>query len=183
MQDERARVLSEIEKQLRMLGDSGFAGLIPEVGSNLAYALEGAGGPGDVAAVPGRIRNAMGKPVFIKPRFGASSHVSSIILAAMRRDPGKRCALNIRYSPGIISALESMGLNVVFIDRMSEPDEIKDKEGASVPWVFEMACGKSGQVPDVIYHRGAVGKEAITQIIGKDPAHVTRIVMRLLEMV
>jgi hydroxymethylpyrimidine/phosphomethylpyrimidine kinase len=181
--NERVSVLFEIEQQLEILRRTDFAKLIPEVGSNLAYALKNPEDAKDVAAIPGRIRNAMGRPVFLKPMFGASKHVASMIIGAMQHDPEKRCALNIRQSPEIIDALKSMGLKTVFVDRMQEPDDVKNKEGSSVPWVLEKAYEKFGKVPDAIYHSGAVGKEAITIILGKNPAQVAGIAVELLKKI
>jgi len=183
MGNERVSVLLGIERQLEMLTRTDFARLIPEVGSNLAYAVRHPRDAGDVAAVPGRIRNAMGRPVFLKPMFGASSHVASIVLESMKHDPGKRCAMNLRYSDGIIAALKSLKLKTVFIDRMDEPEDSADREGASVPWVLRRAVEECGCVPDVIYHKGAVGKEAMTMILGENPVDVTGIALELLKRI
>jgi len=180
MGDERSSVLAEIGKQLRRLAGTDFAKLIPEVGSNLAYAVRNPRDFRDVAAVPGRIRNAMGKPVFLKPRFGASTHVASLILEAMRYDPEMRAALNIMYSERIVGAIRGMGLDVVFVDRMSEPEDVRRKEGASMPWAMKNAYQKCGKVPRVLYHMGSVGKEPIIHILGRDPAEVAGIGIKLL---
>ena len=178
---ERITTLVKIEEQLEVLRRTAFAKLIPEVGSNLAYAIKEPASFRDVAAVPGRIRNAMGRPAFLKPTFGASRHVASMILVAMRLDPQKRCALNIIHSDEIIATCKSIGLKTVFVDRMEEPEGVSGKEGASVPWVLQRAIEECGMVPDVIYHKGAVGKEAITMILGKDPADVAGTAMELLK--
>lgn len=183
MGNERISVLYGIEQQLELLRRTDFARLIPEVGSNIAYALKEPRDSNDVAAVPGRIRNAMGRPAFLKPVFGASSHVASIIMESMKHDPSKRCAMNIRYSDEIIAACKSLELKTVFIDRMREPGEVVDQEGASVPWVLRKAIEECGCVPDVIYHKGAVGKEAITMILGDNPVHVTGIVLEVLKRI
>jgi len=183
VENERVSVLLEIEEQLDLLKRTGFARLIPEVGSNLAYAVENPEDLRDVAAVPGRIRNALGRPVFSKPMFGASSHVASMIIGAMKHDSEKRCGLNIKYSDEIIAACKSIGLKTVFVDRMNEPDDVKDKEGSSVPWILERAIEQYDQVPDVVYHKGAVGKEAMVQILGKNPARVTEIAVELLKRI
>jgi predicted fused transcriptional regulator/phosphomethylpyrimidine kinase len=180
MEGERERILEEVAEQLKRIEDTGFAKLIPEVGSNLGYAAGNPRDCRDVAAVPGRIRNAMGRPVFLPPEFGASTHVASIIMAAMEYEPEKRAALNIRYSEDIISALESIGLSVVFVDRMKEPDSVTEMEGASVPWVLKSAREKIGRVPDIIYHKGCVGKEAMTQILGRKPKEVVDVALALL---
>ncbi|MBN2330620.1 MAG: thiamine-phosphate synthase [Candidatus Aenigmarchaeota archaeon] len=183
MGNERVSVLLGIERQLEMLRRTDFARLIPEVGSNLAYAISEPRDAGDVAAVPGRIRNAMGRPVFLKPMFGASSHVASILLESIKHDPSKRCAMNLRYSDEIIAACRSLGLKTVFIDRMLEPAEVVSEEGASVPWVLRKAVEECGCVPDVIYHKGAVGKEAMTLVLGENPVQVTGIALELLKRI
>jgi len=181
MENERSAVIAALEAQLRRLEGTGFAGLIPEVGSNLAYSVRSPKSPSDVAAVPGRIRNAMGKPAFLNPHFGASTHVASTIIEASRHDPSIRSALNIRYSESIVEALEGMGLEIAFVDRVSEPEDVGRREGASVPWVIARAIKDTGRVPDAVYHKGAVGKEPIVQLLGKDPEQVVTIALRLLE--
>ncbi len=183
IENERVSVLLEIEQQLELLKRTGFARLIPEVGSNLAYAVKEPMDTHDVAAVPGRIRNAMGRPAFLRPVFGASSHVASVIMESMKHDPSKRCAMNILYSDEIVAVCRSLKLKTVFIDRMEEPDDVVSQEGASVPWVLRQAIRECGCVPDVTYHKGSVGKEAITMILGDNPAQVIGIVLELLKRI
>ena len=180
MDKERSEVLDAIAEQLARIGKSGFASLIPEVGSNLAYAVSRPKDFHDIAAVPGRIRNAMGRPAFLPPEFGASTHLASTILGAMSHEPGRRAVINIRYSPELVRALVGKGLAVVFIDRMKEPADVRAKEGASVPWVLARAVEKLGRVPDAVYHTGSVGKEAIVQIIATHPARAVDIALGLI---
>ena len=180
MDKERAEVLDAVAGQLARIGKSGFASLIPEVGSNLAYAVSRPKDFHDIAAVPGRIRNAMGRPVYLTPEFGASTHLASTIMGAMSHEPGKRAVINIRYSPEIVRALVGKGLSVVFVDRMKEPADVVAKEGASVPWVLGQAIGKLGRVPDAVYHSGCVGKEPIVQIIAAHPERAVDIALGLI---
>jgi len=180
MDAERKEVLDAVAAQLARIGGSGFASLIPEVGSNLAYAVASPRDYRDIAAVPGRIRNAMGRPVFLPPAFGASTHLASTILGAMSHERDKRAALNIRYSPEIVEALGEAGLSVVFVDRMKEPADVVAKEGASVPWVLGQAIAKLGRVPDAVYHSGCVGKEPIVQIIAAYPERAVDIALGLI---
>ncbi len=57
---------------------SGFATLIPAVGSNLVQCLPEADSIEDVAAVPGRILDVKGRaPIPADPEFGVSEHVAS----------------------------------------------------------------------------------------------------------
>lgn len=59
---ERERVLSSVRRGLRTLTNaSGFAGLIPNVGANVAECLDDARTVDDVAAVPGRLVDVKGR--------------------------------------------------------------------------------------------------------------------------
>jgi XRE family transcriptional regulator, thiamine biosynthesis regulator len=96
---------------------SAFTHVMPEVSVNIAYAPLGASSPKDVVAVPGRIMKVKGMPrSFMRPEFGASTHVASVLLAAMSRDPSKRAAANIRYDERIDSIVRRKDLAIVRVD-------------------------------------------------------------------
>jgi hydroxymethylpyrimidine/phosphomethylpyrimidine kinase len=183
MQNERNFVKYEVKKTLEKIEKSDFAKLIPEVGSNIVYAVKGAKNISDVAAVPGRIRNAMGRPVFLQPEFGTSTHIGSLVLRAMKYDKEKRSAINIKYSEDIVKICKDLGLAVFFSDRSREPAEVKEKEGESVPWSVDHAFEKLHKMPDVIYHTGSVGKEPIITIIGKNPEQNLKIIFQILQRI
>lgn len=149
------------------------ADLIPEVGTNIAYALPNARIPDDVAAVEGRIVRLAGKAHAVGDvRFGASDHVARIVLTAMKFDPAVRAAANIRYSPESVSLLEDMLLEVCSFDRTKEPPGIR-----TMDWGVASCC-KSG-VPDVIYDRGGMGKEPMIRILGDDPEVIVNNIIKL----
>ncbi|RLA86988.1 MAG: bifunctional hydroxymethylpyrimidine kinase/phosphomethylpyrimidine kinase [Deltaproteobacteria bacterium] len=170
---ERGRVLEVLEAAFeRLSSEEGIGWLLPEVGTNLGYALPLASSPEEVAAFPGRIvRLGEGVGRVASPRFGASRHIASLILAVMQYDPGLRSAMNIRYSVKIIEICSGLGLSVKEFDRGKEPPEIKAEEGKSIPWGVREAIGE-GPVPDVIYDRGDWGKEPMVRILGHDPLEV-----------
>ncbi len=156
-----------MEAALTKLGQAKMGHLVPEVRSNLGYALPEARGAEDVLAVPGRITEIGGKMVpTSRPVFGASQHVARIILAAMSH------AMNIRYSSGIISACRRLGLRVASFDRGKEPKRIKKKEGSSLEWGTKRVIDEKKVVPDIIYDRGGAGKEPMVRVLGKDPEEV-----------
>ena len=60
------------------------------------------------------------------------------------------------------------------IDRNREPEEIKETEGASMPWkVAEAIRAAGGRPPKIFYETGAVGKEPVSVLVGKDPIEVS----------
>lgn len=108
------------------------------------------------------------------PTFGASSHVASYILTAMKYDPEIRSAMNIKYDDRVIEAARELGYVVSGYDRKQEPPDVKAREGASIPWGgTEQAIKSVGRVPDIIYHLGDWGgKEPEIVILGRSPTEV-----------
>ena len=171
--DMRKLVLSALEDAVEELSCSMDAALIPEVGSNIAYALPGARDKDEVAAVQGRIVRLSGQPHPVGTvDFGASDHVARIVLTAMKFDPDIRCAANIRFTPEIIEIIEDLLLETCSFDRGNEPPGTR-----TMDWGVAFCC-RSG-VPDVIFDRGAVGKEPMVRILGQDPAEVAGIIGRI----
>jgi len=170
---EREEVLQRLGDAVRRLLDGMDPRLIPEVGSNIAYALPRARSPEDVAAVEGRIVRMKGRVHPVGPvAFGASDHVARIVLTAMKFDPEVRSAANIRYSPGIVAACEDMFLSVCSFDRAAEPPGVK-----TMDWGVASCC-RDG-VPDVIYDRGALGKEPMVRLLGEEPGVIVNNILKL----
>lgn len=181
LEGERSRVIEALgEAVARLQGEEGIAGLIPEISSNLGYALPVAQAKGDVAAFPGRIIRVRDTIATINaPAFGASQHIASIILTVMQHDPSCRSAMNIKYSPGILKACKEGGLRTYGFDRREEPQEVTEAEGRSLAWGVEKVLAGAGEVPDVIYDEGGWGKEAMIRVLGGDPGEVVQKVIEI----
>lgn len=153
--------------------------LAPEVGINVGYALPGAGTTEDVCALRGRIVRVGDHLESIGPAaFGASKHVSRIILTAMRFHPAVRSATNLKYRRKNARGLRSARLALASFDRTEEPEGVSTLE-----WGTERAIVEAGTIPDVIYDEGAVGKEAMLRVLGEDPTDVLRKVRRIVRAV
>jgi hydroxymethylpyrimidine kinase/phosphomethylpyrimidine kinase len=175
----RYHVLEELEEALKTLRENKIGRLIPEVRSNLGFALPYAEGQEDIAAFPGRITRLNDSVATIAgPAFGGSQHVASIILALTKHDPEYRSVMNIRFSEDIIRICEHVGLRVCSFDRADEPGEVKEHEGSSLEWGTQKVLETVG-VPDVIYDKGEVGKEPMVRVIGKNPTDVVRKVLKI----
>jgi hydroxymethylpyrimidine kinase/phosphomethylpyrimidine kinase len=181
LERERTRVLEALEEAVAQLKDEAhIGGIIPEVSSNLGYALPLALDKKDVAAFPGRIiRSQDGIATINPPAFSTSQHIASIILTVMERHPSFRSAMNIRYSPAILKACKEAGLRVLGFDRGEEPQEITKEEGRSLAWGVHKALADAREVPDVIYDEGGWGKEPMVRILGKDPGEIVQKVIEI----
>ncbi|MEM2699235.1 MAG: bifunctional hydroxymethylpyrimidine kinase/phosphomethylpyrimidine kinase [Candidatus Bathyarchaeia archaeon] len=175
------KVLKSVEEAKRILELSPeVADLAPEVGINIATALPHPENTSDVAAIPGRLMRVFsGVKASSCPDFGGSSHLARYLLEIVKHDPGKRAAINIRFSEEILSMLRDMGMKISFYDRREEPDEVKRVEGMTIPWGVRQAISRIGEVPDVIYHMGDFGKEPMIVVFGKDAAELARRIVEL----
>lgn len=175
------RALASVRRGLRTLENaSGFAALIPAVGSNLVECLPDGDRIDDVVAVPGRIVDIKGRAtVPADPEFGASEHVARVLLAAREASaetpnaaPGTpdgarpRAALNVRYTDGVLADLETMGLSTAEFDPQADLEHDDRDLAAAIADAF--ADGPA----DVLYQTGGFGIEPVIYVLGPDAATV-----------
>lgn len=159
-------------------GCNEFASLIPEVRTNLVYAQPNARAKDEVLGIDGRITVVNGRPHAAgKPKFGASSHMARLIVEIGKTDSTLRAGVNFANNPALASWLEkyceAKGWVFSVIDRSKEPEEIKETEGASMPWKVQAAIeAAGGVVPKIFYETGAIGKEPVSVLVGHDPLDV-----------
>ncbi|MEJ2168160.1 MAG: bifunctional hydroxymethylpyrimidine kinase/phosphomethylpyrimidine kinase [Desulfobacterales bacterium] len=177
---EQQPVLTELKRAADYIIQKRLGMMIPEVRSNLGYALPMALNYEDVAGFPGRI-SQVGDAVLIckDPAFGGSRHIARVIMAAMKHAPQLRSAMNIRYSPAILAACKKLGYRTAAFDRRSEPREVKDREGSTLEWGTDLALKGLRKVPDLVYDEGDVGKEPMIRVLGANPMEVVEKVNRI----
>ena len=177
---ERYRVIQELKRAVEVMKEEKIGRLIPEVSSNLGYALPYAEGIGDVAAFPGRIvRFRDSVTTYSDPEFGASRHVANIILTVMQSDPYYCSAMNIRYSRETVAQLRRKGFIVGQFERRLEPKRVKEQEGSSLEWGVGEVLKKMKRVPDFIYDEGNVGKEPMIRVLGRNPIEVIQKILKV----
>jgi hydroxymethylpyrimidine/phosphomethylpyrimidine kinase len=176
---ERYRVIQELKKAVDVLKEEKAGYLIPEVSSNLGYALPNAEGIEDIAAFPGRIiRFKDSVATLSDPEFGASQHIANIILTVMKFDPEYCSAMNIRYSKENVARLREKGFLVGHFDRRVEPKRVKQREGSSLEWGVGEVLRKLRRVPDFIYDQGDVGKEPMIRVLGRNPLDIVHKILK-----
>jgi hydroxymethylpyrimidine/phosphomethylpyrimidine kinase len=179
---ERERVREQMDTALEKLLARPLGALIPEVRSNLGYALPAAANYLEVMAVPGRITTIGDRLCIVRPpSYGASRHIARVILAAMRKYPEIRSAMNIRHSREIVAACRQTGMRMAVFDRRQEPIDVKEREGSTLEWGTLQALEDIQGVPDLVADDGEKGKEPMIRVLGKDPLEVVGKVMRISE--
>ena len=141
----------------------------------MAMALPGARARNDVVGLSGRIVR-VGDRAHIAgfPVLGGSEHVANIVLTAMRYDPKIRAGLNIRFSEEALRACRRLRLCISEFSRGGEPRGAK-----TMVWGTRRAIEKAGGVPDVIFDRGAKGKEAMIRLLGKSATEVAERALKI----
>jgi hydroxymethylpyrimidine/phosphomethylpyrimidine kinase len=164
------QVLKNVTEAVELIENSKeFSVLIPEVGCNIAMGIQDASSVSDVAAVSGRIVRLKRAPHAVGcVAFGASSHIARIVLTTMHYNNSMRAAINIKYSEEAIRTCEELGLSIESFSREDEPEGVSTME-----WGVSDAIRRAGKMPDVIYDKGGVGKEAMIRVIGNDAVDVS----------
>ncbi|NHN42510.1 helix-turn-helix domain-containing protein [Halorubellus sp. JP-L1] len=153
------RVLSSLRRGLRVLENaSGFARLIPNVGTNLVACTPDATTIDDVAGVPGRIVDVKGRAtVPAEPEFGVSEYVASVLLAARAAGADVAAAINVRYDEDVVAALAAQGRETV---EFSGEDDIETAVAEAL---------SSSPTATVLYQTGGFGMEPIVYVLAEDP--------------
>ena len=163
-------VRSSVRRGLRTLTSmSGFATLIPNVGSNLVECLPEATTVDDVAGVPGRIFDIKGRAtVPAEPEFGVSEHAASVVLAARDHVADVRAGLNVAYDDGLIDEFEAAGHSAVEFD-----SEASDELAATIG---DALADANLTETFVLYQTGGFGIEPISYVLGPDAPTVAGVV-------
>jgi len=160
------RYLAAMERFMSIVPSS----FIPEVGTNMSYALPDAREAGQVLALDSRVVRvgADGVCTAGEVEAGGSHHTARIVLAAMSFDPAVRCAINLRYRPAAVDAGVRAGLSASSFSREDQPPDT-----SSMEWGTRRAIEDAGgRVPDIIFDLGGHGKEPMLRVLGRNPEDV-----------
>ena len=161
-----------------------FASLIPEVRTNLAYALPGASTAKEVAAIEGRITVVHSLPQACgMPAWGASDHLARRILEARKYDGEISAAINFKCEDTIIEVVKEYcsehGLLFGWLDRSQEPEDVRKQDGASMPWKVKQLFAKYGALPRLFYEQAGWGKEPLFLALGEDAVEVASMAIEI----
>jgi len=151
---------------------------IPECQTNFVFTKKNPKTIKDVLGISGRLVKS-GKDVVTAGEivYGGSRHVGTAVIEVNKKFPEIRSCLNIKYDTKIISKAKKSRFTVLSYDRSKEPRKSKQKENSSIAW--GIANSLKTKFPDIIYHKGDIGKEPMILIFGKNPKDVIGKVSKL----
>ena len=161
---ERSDTLRILDGACRLL-EEGMAGpLVPDSGSNIAYALRGARSVTDVAAVTGGLHARKGVVRRSgEVAFGAEEWIAGTLLTVMKFDPAVRSAVRIQYSEKVYRILSDIFMECTTIRG-------KDNPAAAGLMDFTIAACCNDEVPDVIAVIGPAPESRVIWLFGEEPA-------------
>jgi hydroxymethylpyrimidine/phosphomethylpyrimidine kinase len=151
---------------------------LPEIGTNIVFALPKAVSTDDVAGLTGRIhRVCKHSRVTGHVNFGASKYMARVVLATSSVDGDVRAAVNIKRTEDHLRRAREAGLVVASFERSMEPEgahhDLKE-------WGTLEAIRTTGAMPDVIEDSGGMRLEPVMRVLGRDPAELVDKVRRIM---
>ncbi|UCC92330.1 MAG: bifunctional hydroxymethylpyrimidine kinase/phosphomethylpyrimidine kinase [Thermoplasmata archaeon] len=173
----RWEVAREVRLAARQLEQMLTDEWLPEIGTNIVYALPNATVAEEVAALSGRIHRVCKHGQALgHVNFGASKYMAKVVLATVRVDPNTRSAVNIKRTEDHLRRAREAGLVVASFERSMEPEDApKDVE-----WGTLEAIRVTGGMPDVIEDSGGMRLEPVMRVLGHDPAELVDKVRRIM---
>jgi hydroxymethylpyrimidine kinase/phosphomethylpyrimidine kinase len=181
----RADALAAVRDLVSVLESHDIAALVPEVGLNVAVTTPYAMDTDDVAAIDGRLhRTAGGVAAAGPPRLGASSHVARLLLAVREHDASFRAAANVRLDDAIAETVGKQ-FDAVEVERTQEPDAdpTDGRADGTMAWTVKRAMDDRETVPEAVFDRGALGREAMCRLFARSPTALRERLLTLAETV
>ena len=152
--------------------------IIPECQTNFVFAKKNPKNITDVLGISGRLVKSDKRVVTAGEIVcGGSQHVGTAVIQVNKKFPEIRSGLNIKYDPKIILNAKKLDFTVLNYDRSKESKRSKQKENSSISWGISRCL--NAKSPDIIYHKGDIGKEPMILIFGKNPDEVIQKVSKL----
>jgi predicted fused transcriptional regulator/phosphomethylpyrimidine kinase/predicted transcriptional regulator len=183
---EDMHIIREISHAISMLeGSVQFPSIMPEVSVNIAMARRRPRTIRDVAAIPGRINKIHGRAkALVFPEFGASNHMSRVLLLANSRDSKLRSVINVKYDERIGIVLTEMGVPTLFTSEAKEarhqPSKIYEDQDPILARISQLKIDLEPNSPAVaVIDRGSEGVEPITYLIGKKATELAQLSLKI----
>ena len=153
---------------------------IPECQTNFVFSKNRPKSIKEVLGIEGRIVK-VGNHVEVVGdlTYGGSKHVATALIAINNKFSHINSAINLKYQKSTITKIKKSKLKSVEYDRSKEPAKIKSN-GSTIKWGIEEAIKNSTKVPDIIFHKGDMGKEPMIIIFAENPEKIIKKIMKII---
>ena len=171
LSDERLKVIEQVKEIYSYLSSNKrLSQLVPEVRMNISGALPNADEKADIAAFEGRITVIEGYPYALGGiKFGVSDHTARLILTAKEFDSSINFVMNLKYKKEWVEKLiQSEKLSLQEIKREEQPKSVAEREYSTMQWLIKESIKNTGEIADIIWDKGSIGKEPMMRLFSKD---------------
>ena len=163
----RIQMLEDMRTAVQFLRSHSIKDLIPALKVNFAYGTVNAVSEQEVVSFPGRLpdRNGMIQEP-MPPEFGASKHLASVLLSAMKNDRSIRAVISLAFNEKVKTAVKGLNPAPQIIDR---------SEAGLIELLERKGPGDSGLLVDP----GDFGIEPCLYIFGSSPLDVVSVAVDL----
>ena len=163
VQDTREKILIKIAEMRKRLEDS-IPLLSPQVRVNIAIASNDAADSSDIVAFPGRLIPIGGKARSLSsPKFGASTHLSELLLDLRKLGSNALVIINLRWDSIISGLLKNLDVNSAKLSRKGD----------------DLSISETNLEAEALIDEGGYGFEPSLYIVGKNHERVCKIVENL----
>ena len=182
---EQLEVINQIRDIYNSITTKQFCKLIPEVRTNIAGALKDAKSKEDVAGIDGRITIVNNLPKAAgEIKFGVAEHTARLVLTVKEFDNSINFVMNLKYSPEFVNKIQKFtDLELKEIRRENQPEKIKYKEFSTMQWLIKESVDKNGQIPDIIWDKGSIGKEPMMRLFGKNATDIIEKIKKIINTI
>ncbi len=184
--EEKQNIVKQIREVYNFISkDKDFSKLIPEVRMNISGSLSDAKNKNKIAGIEGRITIINGFPKASgEIKFGVSDHTARLILTAKEFDNSINFVINLKYIPELIESIKNNSkLELQEIIREEQPNNIKKKEHSTMQWLIKESVEKKGKIPDIIWDKGAIGKEPMMRLFGKNSSDIKEKLEQIIKLI
>lgn len=183
---EKQNIINQIREVYSIISkDKDFSKLIPEVRMNISGSLSNAKNKSEIAGIEGRITIINGFPKASgEIKFGVSDHTARLILTAKEFDNSINFVINLKYIAELIESIKkNSNLELQEIIREEQPEYVKEKEYSTMQWLINESVKKMGKIPDIIWDKGAIGKEPMMRLFGKNSNDIIRKLEQIIKLI
>ncbi len=151
--------------------------LLPEIGMNVGYTIQG-NTVAEVCDIPGRIRRVEDDCCYVRePKVGGSLYMAGSLLTIRRKFPQAQCVANLRNSPRILAACESLNFRMVHMPEIPGFWQLGDDYDRDLEKTVDAAV----ELPDIITIPDRINLEKLILVVGTDIENFERKVLLLNE--
>ena len=92
--------------------------------------------------------------------------------------------MNLKYTPELVKNIQKItNLEIEEINRENQPKKVKFKEFSTMQWLIKESVNKNGRIPDIIWDKGALGKEPMIRLFANNASDMIKKLEKIINII